>query len=232
MLSARTTVVAVLGDDDVAEAAVERLAGARNVRRVDRADPVGEDAVAAALVEAARTRAPYAVQRLDPLGAVAAAWERFFDGRGGHGELEVAVADTLRRWRAGLVELPDYYLAVGAAAWPPTRRHWLLGVLHPAAPARVVPVAARPAPHVLTRLEAGRWWPPLDRVLERVTDRAPDEVRAEAAQRGAGLLDPAGGAHPPASELLVGDDEDDLGRDPVAPDPPGQPGPGEGTDGT
>jgi hypothetical protein len=45
----------------------------------------------------------------------------------------------LARWRVGSIELPDYYLALDAESWTATRRHWFLGVLHTAAPARVVP---------------------------------------------------------------------------------------------
>ncbi|QBI21205.1 hypothetical protein ER308_17605 [Egibacter rhizosphaerae] len=225
MLSARTTVIAVLAaTDEEAERAVSTLATARNVRRIDvpadeadasssPAGGAGEGAdlpvvntsdpahrTAAVLAEAARTRAPYAVQRLDPLEDVAWAWRRFFDRLGGHGELEVAVADTLRRWRAGALELPDYYLAVEPDTWPPTLRHWVLGILHGTAPHRVVPVSAPPAPPVLARLDAGRWWPPLDRLLSGLRERAPETLQGSG-RRGAHLLDPAGRAHPPAAEF-------------------------------
>ena len=68
------------------------------------------------------------------------------------GELEVAVSETLARWRPGSIELPDYYLVIDADTWAPTRRHWYLGVLHATAPARVVPAAASDAEAALARL--------------------------------------------------------------------------------
>ena len=83
---------------------------------------------------------PYFAHDADPLDAAADAWVRRYDGEGPIGELEVVVSDTLARWRAGSVELPDYYLVLDAETWPPTAQHWYLGVLHAAAPARAVPV--------------------------------------------------------------------------------------------
>ena len=79
---------------------------------------------------------PYLVHDADPLAAVADAWVRYYDEQGPIGELEVAVAETLARWRVGSIELPDYYLVLDAESWGATRRHWYLGVLHGAAPAR------------------------------------------------------------------------------------------------
>ena len=87
-----------------------------------------------------RAHSPYLVHDADPLAAVGDAWVRRYDEQGPIGELEVAVAETLARWRVGSIELPDYYLVLDAEAWGATRRHWYLGVLHGAAPARVVPV--------------------------------------------------------------------------------------------
>src|SRR4029077_46285 len=107
--------------------------------------------------------------------AVATAWERRYDtlapdGSPLIGELEVAVAETLARWRAGSLELPDYYLVLDADRFGETRRHWYLGVLHAAAPARVVPVTGGPAAltALLPRLIPGRWWQPLDRLLDGI----------------------------------------------------------------
>ena len=107
------------------------------------------------------------------------AWVRRFDGDGPIGELEVVVSDTLARWRAGSIELPDYYLVLDAETWTPTRRHWYLGVLHAAAPARVVPVAnADAAAAALARLTPGRWWPDLDDLLHDIDRVVPDQVGA------------------------------------------------------
>jgi len=52
------------------------------------------------------------------------------------GELEVAIRETVGRWRARAIELPDYYLLLDPGSWTATRRHWYLGLLHRAAPTR------------------------------------------------------------------------------------------------
>jgi hypothetical protein len=93
------------------------------------------------------------------------------------GELEVAIEATLVRWRVGSIELPDYYLVLDAESMPPTQRHWYLGVLHRAAPARVVPVAdAAEAARAISRLGSGRWWPDLDVLLSGIDRIAPDQL--------------------------------------------------------
>ena len=165
-----TTVVAVVGTG--ARAAVESLRGRANVRVVVTDDPE------AAWRLAAGASVPYLVHDADPLAAVADAWVRRFDEGGAVGELEVAVADVVARWRSGSVGLPDYYLVVDAEELLPTRRHWYLGVLHGAAPARVVPAAGSgPAlADELGRLPTGRWWPDVDRLLEGVESVVPDRV--------------------------------------------------------
>jgi hypothetical protein len=171
-----TTVVAVVGDG--AAECVRRLGEAVNVVpvSVDAEDPPLDRAVAA-WAEATRAHTPYLVHDADPLAAVADAWVRHYDEQGPIGELEVAVAETLARWRVGSIELPDYYLVLDAEAWVPTRRHWYLGVLHRAAPARVVP-ATDPdaAARTLPRLGAGAWWPDLDDLLGGIERVVPDQV--------------------------------------------------------
>lgn len=114
----------------------------------------------------------------DPLAAVADAWVRLFEESGPIGELEVALADTVARWRAGSVELPDYYLVTGVDELTPTRRHWYFGVLHESAPRRVVPVdpSAHAVLGALESLAPGPWWPPLDRLLDGIEHRAPEVV--------------------------------------------------------
>ena len=97
----------------------------------------------------------YSLHDDDPLGAVAVAWTRLFEESGPIGELEVATAETIARWRAGSAELPDYYFVTGVDALTDTRRHWFFGVLHDAAPRRVVPVDAD-AGAVLAALETPR----------------------------------------------------------------------------
>jgi len=118
----------------------------------------------------------YVLDDDDPLGPVADAWIRRFEESGPIGELEVATAETLARWRARSVELPDYYFVVGVDTLSATRRHWYFGVLHDGAPRRVVPVDAD-AGAVLRALESlapAPWWPPLDRLLHGIEHRAPE----------------------------------------------------------
>jgi hypothetical protein len=172
-----TTVVVVVGDADAARACVERLGRAANVGWVvpdPDADPL--DRAVDGWSQASRAHTPYFVHDADPLAAVATAWVRYYDERGPIGELEVAVAATLGRWRPGSIELPDYYLAVDAESWEPTRRHWWLGVVHAAAPSRVVPTLAADAEHTLAHLASGRWWPDLDELLRDVHTVVPDRV--------------------------------------------------------
>ena len=103
---------------------------------------------------------------------------RRLDAEGVAGELEVAVGETLTRWRARDLELPDYYLVLDAEELDATRRHWYLGFLHRAAPNRVLPTAGTPAEvgERLANLASGRWWPDLDRLLEGVDRVVPDRV--------------------------------------------------------
>jgi hypothetical protein len=178
-----TTVVAVVGDGSAV--CVERLGAAANVatpeppgagaRRSGGDDAL--DRAVAAWGEAVRVHTPYFVHDADPLGHVADAWVRRYDQQGPVGELEVAVEATLARWRVGSIELPDYYLVLDAEAMDATRRHWYLGVLHRAAPNRVVPVAdALAAAGALRRLTTGRWWPDLDGLLAGIDRVVPDRV--------------------------------------------------------
>jgi hypothetical protein len=171
-----TTVVAVVGTD--AADCVRRLGEAVNVVAVsvDADDPPLDRAVAT-WTHAMRAHSPYLVHDADPLAAVADAWVRYFDQEGPIGELEVAVAETLARWRVGSLELPDYYLVLDAPSWGVTLRHWYLGVLHGAAPARVVPVPdPDAAARTLPRLGAGAWWGDLGDLLDGIERIVPDQV--------------------------------------------------------
>jgi hypothetical protein len=179
-----TTVVTVVGDD--AAGCVRRLGEAVNVVpvSVDVDDPPLDRAVAT-WAEATRAHTPYLVHDADPLATVADAWVRHFDEQGPIGELEVAVAETLARWRVGSIELPDYYLVLDAETWGPTRRHWYLGVLHRAAPARVVPVTdPDAAARTLPRLGAGAWWPDLDDLLGGIERIVPDQLSSSPSSAG------------------------------------------------
>jgi hypothetical protein len=170
-----TTVIAVVGED--ARTCVERLDRGANVATlIPDPDAPALDRAVEAWNAATRIHTPYFVHDADPLAAAAGAWVRRFDEQGPVGELEVAVADTLARWRAGSIELPDYYLVLHAERWAPTCRHWYLGVLHAAGPARVVPAAdADEAGSALAHLSAGRWWPDVDELLAGIERVVPDQ---------------------------------------------------------
>jgi hypothetical protein len=174
-----TTVVALLGEP--ARACLDQLGQAANVTtaRPDATAPPLERAIAA-WQAATRTHTPYLLHDADPLETVADAWVRRFDVEqpGPAGELEVAIAETLRRWRARAIELPDYYLVLDPETWEATRRPFYLGVLHRAAPNRIVPVIGTPerVSAQLGGLRSGRWWPEVDRLLDGIDRIVPDRV--------------------------------------------------------
>jgi len=173
-----TTVVALVGSD--ASRHAREVGQAANVLAVV---PDGErplERATDAWARAAATSRTYLVHDADPLLAVATDWVALYDGEGRRGDLETSVADTVARWRARSLELPDYYLVLDAGALPVTVRHWYLGVLRGAAPARVMPVdpTAAAVEKALTRLPAGRWWPDLPRLLDGIDRVAPDAVAA------------------------------------------------------
>jgi hypothetical protein len=185
VLASRTTVIAV-----VAPAGSTPLDGVRatNVRVLrPEAEHVGAgteprdraslDRAVEACGEARRTAAPYLLHDADPLAWVAGAWTRYFEATGVTGDLEVAVAETLARWRARALDLPDYYVVVSPEGLAPTLRHWYLGVLAGAAPARVVALApSEPITDRLPTLGTGPWWPGLDRLLDGVERVVPDRA--------------------------------------------------------
>jgi hypothetical protein len=184
-----TTVLALAGARPAEQlrALVASLGEAANVRAVvPDVDAAPLDRAVAAWDEAVRAHIPYFVHDADPLADVAAAWIDRMDGRGDVGRLEVAVQAVLQRWRAGSVELPDYYLLVDAEALPPTARHWYLGVLAGTAPHRVVIAGASPteARDAFRRLGAGRWWPDLDALIADVDRRVPDALAVGEAPTG------------------------------------------------
>ena len=93
-----TTVIGLVGEG--ARACAEGLARAPNVR-VELPDPAAPplERAAAAWQAATSTQLPYLVHDADPLALVADAWVRWFDEQGPAGELEVAVRETVGRWR-------------------------------------------------------------------------------------------------------------------------------------
>ncbi|HEV3495007.1 MAG TPA: hypothetical protein VHA34_01510 [Actinomycetes bacterium] len=172
-----TTVIGLVGER--ARPCAEGLERASNIR-VELPDPDAPPLERAATAWQAATSAhlPYLVHDADPLALVAGAWVRRYDEQGPAGELEVAVRETLARWRARTIDLPAYYILLDPGSWDATRRHWYLGVLHRAAPARVVPVdaAADQVQASIAKLSSGRWWPELDRLLADVDRVVPDKV--------------------------------------------------------
>jgi hypothetical protein len=123
-----------------------------------------------------------------------AMWELSAQPRGGEA-FELRAAEALAAWRANRFELPDYYLVLtpagarqqestagprqregrgaGPAAPEEQRPDFYLGPLRSVRPHRVAAVAAdEPAQQAAGLLRAlgslrhGRWWPPLDEVID------------------------------------------------------------------
>ena len=179
-----------------------RIGRSMNVTLARPAEPAGADdamaTAAAALRQAARAMSPYALVAADPLAAVADGWRLMWDVSRPQGPagFEREAAKVLSAWRAGLFELPDYYLVTATSAGggepsdpgePGPDFH--LGPLRSVRPHRVAFVAAaEPAQqaagilHTLGSLRPGRWWPGLDEVIETARGFYPGRL-AEAAGR-------------------------------------------------
>jgi hypothetical protein len=187
MLPVNTTVVAV-----VAPPGVSPLEGARAANvRVLRPDPDTAvlERARAVWEQARRTTTSYLLHDADPLGWVADAWAARFEGRGAVGDLEVAVSETVARWRARNLDLPDYYLIVHPEDLRPVLRHWYLGVLGGAAPARVrTASASRPVIDQLDGLPTGPWWPPVDRLVTDIDHILPEQAGGSGAATGSALI--------------------------------------------
>lgn len=166
--------------DQVARSVLTSLTSAANVTLVLADDTLTPAARSVAAWRDARSAAtPYVVHDADPLAEVAAAWTARYDEAGAVGDLEVAVSAAVARFRRGEVDLPDSLVLLDPDGWPATRRHWYLGVLAAAAPARVVPIRAdaRELRRVLRSLPTGRWWPdPPERLLDGIDRVVPDKV--------------------------------------------------------
>jgi hypothetical protein len=172
-----TTVVAVVAPTrgDVSPLDHVRAANVRVVR--PDADAPALDRAVVAWEQARRTSTPYLLHDADPLAWVADAWARRFQERGSAGDLEVAVAETLARWRARSLDLPDYYLLTDPEELTPILRHWFLGLLGSAAPSRVITGRADAAVvDQLADLRPGPWWPDLDRVLAGLDRVLPEQL--------------------------------------------------------
>jgi hypothetical protein len=178
VLAVNTTVVAVVAPAGRRLLPPLAAGGPANVRIL----PIDPDAptldrATMAYEQAQRTSAGYLVHDADPLAWVASSWAGRFEGSGVAGDLEVAVTETLARWRARSLDLPDYYLLTDPEGLAATLRHWYLGVLGSAAPVRVVTVP--PSLSLIDRLpglRTGPWWPSLDRVLAGIDQVIPDQM--------------------------------------------------------
>ena len=134
----------------------------------------GLEAAAGALRRAAGISSPYVLVAADPLAAVAAEWRAMWEisrePRGSEA-FELRAAEALAAWRAGQFELPDYYLVLAGTG--EERPDFYLGPLRSVRPHRVAVVAAaEPAEQAAGLLSAlgalrhGRWWPPLEEVID------------------------------------------------------------------
>jgi hypothetical protein len=172
-------------------AAVGRSMNVTLIRPEEPADSSGDSVAAAAgaLQRAGRATSPYALVAADPLAAVAVSWRDMWDvsRQPGPAQFEQEAAKALAAWRAGRFELPDYYLVLatdtGAADVGDQRPDFHLGPLRSARPHRVAVVAAtEPAQQAIGVLQAlgslrhGRWWPPLDEVIETARTFYPDSL--------------------------------------------------------
>jgi len=175
VIAVNTTVVVVVAPPDVDPLDKVHAANVRVLR--PQPDAPALDRASAAWEQARRTNAPYLIHDADPLASVAEAWARRFEGQGVAGDLEVAIAETLARWRARSLELPDYYVVFDPEGFRPTLRHWFLGLLGSTAPTRVV--TSQPAVPVvasLAHLRTGPWWPDLDRILTDLDRVIPEQA--------------------------------------------------------
>jgi hypothetical protein len=161
----------------------------------DARDPAGNgggglEAAAAALKRAGHASSPYALVPADPLAAVAASWRAMWDvsRQQGPAGFEQEAARALAAWRAGVFELPDYYLVLGTGTAGASEDgdggpDFYLGPLRSVRPHRVAFVAAtQPAQQavgVLTALGSlrhGPWWPGLDQLIETARTFYPDSL--------------------------------------------------------
>lgn len=170
-----TTVVALVGAGERATASLKGRANVTFYQAESSLPPI--ERATATWGEARRSHTPYFVHEADPLSWVATAWAARFEGSGQPGDLEVAVAETLSRWRARSLELPDYYVVFSPEALTPTLRHWYLGVLAGARQHRVaVASQADDLGTVLSALPAGPWWPGIDSLLKGIENTVPEQA--------------------------------------------------------
>ena len=120
----------------------------------------------------------YLLHDADPLEHVANAWIEFFEDRATHGALDVEIETALGVFRRGEAALPDYYVVLEPESAPANWKHWWLGVLPHAAPARVLPSSSDPGAvrRLLGRLPQGRPFPDPASWLPDVRFSVPDRI--------------------------------------------------------
>jgi hypothetical protein len=136
----------------------------------------GWERAAAAMQEAGRRRSTYVIVPGDPLAGVAAAWRAMWDlsaGPRGAGDFERSAAEVLAAWQDKRFDLPDYYLVAAPLLPGDAGPDFYLGPLRGVRPQRVTVAGITDAPgqpgrllDALRSLEHGRWWPPLDELLD------------------------------------------------------------------
>jgi hypothetical protein len=167
-----STVVVMAGQASASAELLVTVGRSMNVSLVRPDEPGGIEAAAGALRRAAGISSPYVLVAADPLAEVAEQWRAMWDvtrGSQGGEAFELRAAEALAAWRANQFELPDYYLVLAEE----TEEDFYLGPLRSVRPHRVAIVAAsEPAEQAarllgaLGSLRHGRWWPPLDEVID------------------------------------------------------------------
>jgi hypothetical protein len=182
-----------------------------NVALIRPPEPAGDDgdglaAAAAALQQAGRSSAAYALVPADPLAALAASWQAMWDVSRPEGPagFETEALKALTAWRSGRFELPDYYLVLASGPASPTSPagpagpaardqgpDFYLGPLRTTRPQRVAVVAAtEPAQQAVGVLQTlgslpyGPWWPGLDRLIEAARTFYPGQLAGGTAATG------------------------------------------------
>lgn len=185
-----STVVALVGE--VREDLLQELARSPNVSVV-RPSGAGLEAALEASAAAEGRASPYVLLAADPLEAVAREWRAMWERGSDPSPFELRAGEAVAAWRAGRLQLPDYYVVVAPDPGPnppavPHPHDLHLGLLRDQRPSRVVLVVAGEEREetarvlgALRRLGQGPWWPPLDELVEAAPRYLPAAVATPAA---------------------------------------------------
>jgi hypothetical protein len=155
-----STVVALVGDIDAG--LLGRLGSPSNVSVLAPSAPDPE-ASFEAFSRAGRLITPYALVAADPLGEVAAEWQKMWSPGTSQHRFEERAGEAIAYWRSRRLEMPDYYIVVLDPPDPstepspaePHRFDFHLGVLRSERPARVAQVVgAEPSERAARTLHA------------------------------------------------------------------------------